>query len=1157
MSRLVEENVLLQYVSEIEYIVKPNNPGQKYSIKEMIPDLKRNIALLYLVIDDPETDATIERLDSDFYVHLEKIISAVNLNELPIAIEGLAQKYEAFIKKIAFFKYGGSELWAGNSVSAGISKTTFMKLCEGVIANKYGIETEVPEIRLPEPLVNYTGYTRAFLDFARDKLRNAVHNAPTMLRKELVPYSEVAIIIYLLTIESNKEFLSRKYLSSVQYEDKLLDVFGKWEKNYVISQVESVDSFFSEEVIPQVFETDWNAEEEFGQKREGSILDIYKEEPRLVIVGSPGLGKSTTLQYLCVDLIKNKQLQPYYIPLREYMSNVGLLKLISTVIGFSTPELETNLNEEKCALFLDGLNEVIIESERIILVNEIKHFLKAFPKTSFVLTTRPGRGEPQFAIPIFKLLPFTNEKIADFVNKNYPSIGESFVNSLTDNKRLCELCRNPLILKITCSTVIKENIPFPTNKGKLLRTFFDSIFNREFGKDQTFSIEKHRYIIIELGYETRKKRKVTFSADLALSIVSNACMVIDPELSSMDLIDKFVELGILVKNRSVLSFSHEMFQEYFAAEGLLKNSDYVSELKENISGWEEPILLYSGLIESPSAFILDLAEVSPSLSVDCAESFVLAEEILDINLQEKLYSYAVDIQNSQNSTEGLLGLIRYKRVDLVKKSVIANFDKYGRRSLANYAGITTLLFTNLHGKNFIETATIFLSLDQSFAASIVRGLGNQDSDEIERLSDSVKSNIGLFDLYTTKPSTILKLLRLIGIKKQEHIASINLKDYISYLIHNNYAEIAWQFILQFDLHKDEDYLLELFTRVSNDSEIRVEMMLFGIVNSEVSIFEQLGQIILKGTNLSLFLGGQIFARANTFGMDVLPKFRSDKRFSRILDGKFNACKSSKEVFKIEVSKAINCFAGDKFYSEWHGIIFKWVNCKFVRLHKKEEQWVVSVENTNVRGIIRLDQLRNEEVKKGDIKRLQVLKINKGNKTLTFSQLGNDNSKLVSLPEITLEKRFVELGHLVKANNLNKNVVIIEFAKSNKFKIVNEKTFVYSEMNNNVINSYSRGLAKLKQGKVLCEVKSIDNYFVFIKIDNELNGRIHISKVSNRYISDLRKLFKVGDTVLGDVLSWDSNYGFSISLVENNVKPSSDLGEKLNSALNKNSTENLE
>ena len=52
------------------------------------------------------------------------------------------------------------------------------------------------------------------------------------------------------------------------------------------------------------------------------------------------------------------------------------------------------------------------------------------------------------------------------------------------------------------------------------------------------------------------------------------------------------------------------------------------------------------------------------------------------------------------------------------------------------------------------------------------------------------------------------------------------------------------------------------------------------------------------------------------------------------------------------------------------------------------------------------------------------------------------------------------------------------------------------------------------------VSGVENYGIFVKIDNELNGLIHISEISNGYVRNVNDYATTGDTIYVEVLDYN-------------------------------------
>jgi general stress protein 13 len=67
------------------------------------------------------------------------------------------------------------------------------------------------------------------------------------------------------------------------------------------------------------------------------------------------------------------------------------------------------------------------------------------------------------------------------------------------------------------------------------------------------------------------------------------------------------------------------------------------------------------------------------------------------------------------------------------------------------------------------------------------------------------------------------------------------------------------------------------------------------------------------------------------------------------------------------------------------------------------------------------------------------------------------------------------------------------------------------------------MENIKKGDVIkCEVTGVTNYGVFVKTDSEYTGLIHISEISDKFVSNIEKLYIVGDIIDATVIEVDED-----------------------------------
>lgn len=75
------------------------------------------------------------------------------------------------------------------------------------------------------------------------------------------------------------------------------------------------------------------------------------------------------------------------------------------------------------------------------------------------------------------------------------------------------------------------------------------------------------------------------------------------------------------------------------------------------------------------------------------------------------------------------------------------------------------------------------------------------------------------------------------------------------------------------------------------------------------------------------------------------------------------------------------------------------------------------------------------------------------------------------------------------------------------------------------------MAKYQKGQIIKGIVSgIENYGIFLKIDDSYSGLIHISEISDGYIRNIGDYAKIGDGIYAEILEIDNkNYQIRLSI----------------------------
>ncbi|GAB4499962.1 MAG: hypothetical protein OHK0052_15730 [Anaerolineales bacterium] len=235
-----------------------------------------------------------------------------------------------------------------------------------------------------------------------------------------------------------------------------------------------------------------------------TALQALSANPKMVLLGDPGGGKSTFVNYVAHCLAMNlrqpqagwlKQLSgwsihtpvlPVLVTLRafarHYADSLPVKAEESHMLNFIKARLEAQnlpqmlqpltqaLEGGFVLLLLDGLDEVPTTEQRVFVRDAVQVFLQRYPKCRALITCRvlsyqpPAKGKPDLRLkdlPIFELALFDEDKIKRFIQRWYAELSRNTtvkpdeVEPLTAHLQqavrrsdLARLASNPLLLTV-------------------------------------------------------------------------------------------------------------------------------------------------------------------------------------------------------------------------------------------------------------------------------------------------------------------------------------------------------------------------------------------------------------------------------------------------------------------------------------------------------------------------------------------------------------------------------------------------------------------------------------------------------------------------------------------------------------------------------------
>ena len=408
-----------------------------------------------------------------------------------------------------------------------------------------------------------------------------------------------------------------------------------------------------------------------GEERERLIRldELLPEQRYLVIIGPAGTGKSTFAKYVTLtlarslydrkpDLVQEKLgwgppeiPLPVLIPLGrfgEYLSGLSpqeragdksellLSYLGSLFAGLHLPEdfFRSQLDDDRCLMLWDGLDEVAGEKERAAVAEVLTAFARRYPGCRYVTTCRPEGYRDAARLPDFypvEPAPFRPEEIKTFVHLWYQEAArifrgakpsgpvterteeeaEGLIGRIETNLAASEMAKNPLLLTvITLVHFVGE--PLPERRAKLysravsvLLTWdkykpmeeYLAVRNRDEDTRRQY-LEEVAFNLQEQGSgESEGARSAPYEKVVGW-LASNFRSRDDPDghQGARNFLKWVVERSYLMQIAGErLEFPHRAFQEYLAARHLAKRDkgeliDYLRGVLDK-SWWEETVLL--------------------------------------------------------------------------------------------------------------------------------------------------------------------------------------------------------------------------------------------------------------------------------------------------------------------------------------------------------------------------------------------------------------------------------------------------------------------------------------------------------------------------------------------------------------------------------------
>ncbi|MBD1824175.1 NACHT domain-containing protein [Cyanobacteria bacterium FACHB-DQ100] len=522
--------------------------------------------------------------------------------------------------------------------------------------------------------------------------------------------------------------------------------------------------FESPEALKELFlETGRGFVFEKTTRQEG--IAVANLEPRLMVLGSPGIGKSTFLRKVGLEALKwqtarfRHELIPVFIELKQFGDRHSEIeKLIAEefeTCGFPNAETFTQnlLQAGKLLILLDGLDEVpTIHADRAI--EQIGKLVDRYDKNRFIASCRIAAYKGGF--PRFKdvtMANFSDSQIETFVRQWFrrePKIADQYWELLnsSDYKAVKELGQTPLLLTLLCA-VYDESQSLPKHRaalyGEALEVWLKKwAAERRVHRDpiyQELNLQLEQVLLSEIAYQSFaedqlffSKRELTEQIRAFLVNNLNAPKHLDAEAALYAI---QVQQGILVERaRDTFSFSHLTFQEYLTAQYIVDEQQLAALITNHLTDrrWREVFFLVSGLMRNADA-LLTLMETEAQMLIHTEKLKALLKWTNDVTDGSKgnfkpaakkvvVLFYALDLDLAR-----ALARVRVRALNLALA-----LDRVRARALNLALNLALDLALDLDLARALARAEVFTSVD-------FQALVNQ----LEAMRETVPSNDALLE----------------------------------------------------------------------------------------------------------------------------------------------------------------------------------------------------------------------------------------------------------------------------------------------------------------------------------------------------------------------------------------------------------------------------
>jgi len=359
--------------------------------------------------------------------------------------------------------------------------------------------------------------------------------------------------------------------------------------------------------------------------RKGGLFSLLAQESRAVVLGEPGGGKTTCLTRLVMDAVTSYEPDgriALFAPLTLWQVTGDLWSLLRRTTGLSPGQIERLIRQNRCALYLDALNECP-DSARQSAVNALRNLLSDYPDLPVVISARSQDATASLRLPTFTVQSLNDSQRCRFLEAYLgdPARASAILANIQDQPGGDVLTSNPLTLRMIVD-LVKDGSEMPSTGAMLYRSWIEKWYGRERDKAQAagvplpWPIAEARRALAAIAYRARREGLRVSDDEMAIASLRESNISHPTRfLGSM------TQSPFLFREEGRVQFRHETFQEYLCAEFLLANPSLLGNFgSDDYETWEMSIA-YAAELKDPLPYDLMAAvwKISPWLAAALAK----------------------------------------------------------------------------------------------------------------------------------------------------------------------------------------------------------------------------------------------------------------------------------------------------------------------------------------------------------------------------------------------------------------------------------------------------------------------------------------------------------------------------------------------------------